>query len=93
MQRGVLRQRQHEKEEYISRLARDKEEMSDKLAQLQALVMQLLSERNMLHTYQQQQQSSSQQTANHIIQPHLASTATPSKEFGAKLESSNLEGM
>ena len=52
MQRQVLRRKGAEKDEYISRLAREREEMTDKLAQLQALVMQLLSDRNMLHAYQ-----------------------------------------
>ncbi|XP_043914088.1 golgin subfamily A member 2 [Protopterus annectens] len=45
-QRAVLKQRHHEKDDYINRLAQDKEEMKLKLAELQELVMQLVSERN-----------------------------------------------
>ncbi|XP_063288690.1 golgin subfamily A member 2 isoform X3 [Pelobates fuscus] len=45
-QRAILKQRHHEKEEYISRLAQDKEEMKAKLLELQVLVMRLVTERN-----------------------------------------------
>ncbi|NXD74974.1 GOGA2 protein, partial [Halcyon senegalensis] len=51
-QRAILKQRHQEKEEYISRLAQDKEEMkarnffSMKLLELQDLVMRLVRERN-----------------------------------------------
>uniref|UniRef100_A0A6I8Q9Z4 Golgin A2 n=1 Tax=Xenopus tropicalis TaxID=8364 RepID=A0A6I8Q9Z4_XENTR len=45
-QRAILKQRHKEKEEYISRLAQDKEEMKAKLLELQVLVMRLVSERN-----------------------------------------------
>ncbi|XP_077140508.1 golgin subfamily A member 2 isoform X3 [Ranitomeya variabilis] len=45
-QRAILKQRHTEKEEYISRLAQDKEEMKAKLLELQVLVMRLVSERN-----------------------------------------------
>ncbi|XP_014341672.1 golgin subfamily A member 2 isoform X2 [Latimeria chalumnae] len=45
-QRAILKQRHREKDEYISRLAQDKEEMKMKLAELQDLVMQLVGERN-----------------------------------------------
>uniref|UniRef100_A0A8D0G4N1 Golgin subfamily A conserved domain-containing protein n=1 Tax=Strix occidentalis caurina TaxID=311401 RepID=A0A8D0G4N1_STROC len=45
-QRAILKQRHQEKEEYISRLAQDKEEMKMKLLELQDLVMRLVRERN-----------------------------------------------
>ncbi|XP_062446666.1 golgin subfamily A member 2 isoform X2 [Rhea pennata] len=45
-QRAILKQRHQEKEEYISRLAQDKEEMKVKLLELQDLVMRLVGERN-----------------------------------------------
>ncbi|XP_075691250.1 golgin subfamily A member 2 isoform X2 [Rhinoderma darwinii] len=45
-QRAILKQRHNEKEEYISRLAQDKEEMKAKLLELQVLVMRLVAERN-----------------------------------------------
>uniref|UniRef100_A0A8C3PE53 Golgin subfamily A conserved domain-containing protein n=1 Tax=Chrysemys picta bellii TaxID=8478 RepID=A0A8C3PE53_CHRPI len=45
-QRAILKQRHREKEEYISRLAQDKEEMKMKLLELQELVMRLVGERN-----------------------------------------------
>lgn len=61
MQRQVLRRKHDEKDEYISRLARDRQQMQDKVAQLQALVMQLLQDRNMLHSYQKHGQQPGQQ--------------------------------
>uniref|UniRef100_UPI00398E80A7 golgin subfamily A member 2 isoform X3 n=1 Tax=Pristiophorus japonicus TaxID=55135 RepID=UPI00398E80A7 len=45
-QRAILKQRHTEKEEYISRLAQDKEEMKLKLSELQQLVLRLVGERN-----------------------------------------------
>ncbi|XP_070309746.1 golgin subfamily A member 2 isoform X15 [Odocoileus virginianus] len=45
-QRAVLKARHQQKEEYISRLAQDKEEMKVKLLELQELVLCLVSERN-----------------------------------------------
>uniref|UniRef100_A0A8C0KTN6 Golgin A2 n=1 Tax=Canis lupus dingo TaxID=286419 RepID=A0A8C0KTN6_CANLU len=45
-QRAVLKERHREKEEYISRLAQDKENMKMKLLELQKLVLCLVSERN-----------------------------------------------
>ena len=90
MQRGVLRKRQEEREDYIWRLARDREEMSGKLAQLQALVMQLLGERKMLHAYKKD--TNTTEIAKNHIQPHLVAKTNNNSNFGAKLESSNLEG-
>ncbi|KAF5909504.1 golgin subfamily A member 2 isoform X1, partial [Clarias magur] len=49
-QRAIMKQRHIEKEEYISRLARDKEEMKAKLSELQDLVMRLVGERNEWYT-------------------------------------------
>ncbi|XP_036769661.2 golgin subfamily A member 2 isoform X2 [Manis pentadactyla] len=45
-QRAVLKERHREKEEYISRLAQDKEDMKVKLLELQELVLRLVGERN-----------------------------------------------
>uniref|UniRef100_A0A671V0U2 Golgin A2 n=1 Tax=Sparus aurata TaxID=8175 RepID=A0A671V0U2_SPAAU len=45
-QRAIMKQKHHEKEQYISMLAQDKEEMKAKLAELQDLVMRLVAERN-----------------------------------------------
>jgi len=50
-QRTVLRERTAEKDGYIYRLSHERIDMQNKLGQLQALVMQLLGERNMLHSY------------------------------------------
>ncbi|XP_078282538.1 golgin subfamily A member 2 isoform X2 [Rhinoraja longicauda] len=49
-QRAILKQRHTDKEEYISRLAQDKEEMKMKLAELQQLVLKLVGERNEWHS-------------------------------------------
>ncbi|XP_058631523.1 golgin subfamily A member 2 isoform X4 [Onychostoma macrolepis] len=45
-QRAIMKQRHYEKEQYINMLAKDKEEMKAKLAELQDLVMRLVGERN-----------------------------------------------
>ncbi|XP_030598456.1 golgin subfamily A member 2 isoform X6 [Archocentrus centrarchus] len=45
-QRAIMKQKHQEKEQYISMLAQDKEEMKAKLAELQDLVMRLVAERN-----------------------------------------------
>lgn len=45
-QRAIMKQKHQEKEQYISMLAQDKEEMRAKLAELQDLVMRLVAERN-----------------------------------------------
>ncbi|XP_016302406.1 golgin subfamily A member 2-like [Sinocyclocheilus anshuiensis] len=45
-QRAIMKQRHFEKEQYINMLAKDKEEMKAKLAELQDLVMRLVGERN-----------------------------------------------
>ncbi|XP_066508017.1 golgin subfamily A member 2 isoform X3 [Hoplias malabaricus] len=49
-QRAIMKQRHLEKEQYISILAKDKEEMKAKLAELQDLVMRLVGERNEWYT-------------------------------------------
>ncbi|XP_070176381.1 golgin subfamily A member 2-like isoform X2 [Littorina saxatilis] len=53
-QRALLQQRELQKNDYIAQLARDREQLQDKLGELQALVMQLLGERNMLHSYHEE---------------------------------------
>ncbi|KAK6195949.1 hypothetical protein SNE40_001270 [Patella caerulea] len=69
-QRALLQQRESQKNEYIGHLARDREELQGKLGQLQALVMQLLGERNMLHSYNEE--SILQKSTDNDIQPHIA---------------------
>ncbi len=113
-QRHILRQRQMEKDDYIYRLARDREELTvtftwfhqvmvqklifrtghfvwsqrhqfsvkrdlfqDKLGQLQALVMQLLGDRHMLHNYHDKQTLS-----NHISPPKQKSPKQDSSREG-----------
>nr|KAG5712114.1 hypothetical protein BaRGS_020840 [Batillaria attramentaria] len=56
-QRALLQQREQHKNEYIAQLASDREHLQDKLGELQALVMQLLGERNMLHSYHEESAS------------------------------------
>ncbi|KAI4886464.1 hypothetical protein NFI96_011901 [Prochilodus magdalenae] len=49
-QRAIMKQKHQEKEQYISMLAKDKEEMKLKLGELQDLVMRLVGERNEWYT-------------------------------------------
>ncbi|KAI0218823.1 hypothetical protein LSAT2_029545 [Lamellibrachia satsuma] len=49
-QRFLLKQRQLERDDYVSQMARDHQHMQDKLAKLQTLVVQLLDERHRLHS-------------------------------------------
>ncbi|XP_046556610.1 golgin subfamily A member 2-like isoform X2 [Haliotis rubra] len=70
-QRALLQQREHQKNDYITQLARDREEMQGKLGQLQALVMQLLGERNMLHSYTEE---ASRPADNSDLEQHLNSS-------------------
>ncbi|XP_062844311.1 golgin subfamily A member 2 isoform X2 [Trichomycterus rosablanca] len=49
-QRAIMKQKHIEKEQYINRLAKDKEEMKTKLAELQDLVLRLVGERNEWYT-------------------------------------------
>ncbi|XP_052790929.1 golgin subfamily A member 2-like [Mya arenaria] len=53
-QRALLQQRELQKNDYIKQLALDREELQDKLGELQTLVMQLMGEKHMLHSYQQE---------------------------------------
>jgi myosin heavy subunit len=50
-QRSAMRRRAEEREGYIYQLARERIDLQTKLGELQALVVQLLGERNMLHAY------------------------------------------
>ena len=87
LQRSLLKQRQEEKEQYVCQLAREREDMADKLGQLQALVMQLLGERQQLHSYQPQQTA----IANHTpVGAHPGSAHM--NQISGKLDSTNLEG-
>lgn len=51
-QRSAMRLRASEREGYIYQLARERLDLQDKLGELQSLVVTLLGERNMLHSYQ-----------------------------------------
>lgn len=67
-QRALLQQREIQKNDYIAHLAKDREEMSSKLGELQTLMMQLLGEKNMLHNYHEE---SLYRSSDRSIQPHL----------------------
>ncbi|XP_054713090.1 golgin subfamily A member 2-like, partial [Uloborus diversus] len=47
IQRGLMRKRASEKDDYIAQLARDREDLKTKLGELQGLVMRLLEERKL----------------------------------------------
>jgi len=51
-QRTALRLRANEREGYMYQLARERIDLQSKLGELQSLVVRLLGERNMLHSYQ-----------------------------------------
>lgn len=51
-QRSAMRLRANEREGYIYQLARERVDLQAKLGELQSLVVTLLGERNMLHSYQ-----------------------------------------
>lgn len=51
VQRGIMRKRAAEKDEYIAQLAKDREDLKTKLADLQNLVMRLLDERKQLKSH------------------------------------------
>ncbi|KAG8180656.1 hypothetical protein JTE90_025361 [Oedothorax gibbosus] len=53
IQRGLMRKRASEKDDYIAQLARDREDLKTKLAELQNLVMRLLEERKQFQTQTQ----------------------------------------
>ncbi|KAL5011292.1 hypothetical protein ScPMuIL_009843 [Solemya velum] len=74
-QRALLQQREHQKNDYISQLASDREELQAKLGELQSLVMQLLGEKHMLHSYHEE--TLRPPTSPDVsIQPHLSKTIT-----------------
>ena len=92
-QRHILKQRTLEKDNYISHLARDREEMADKLGQLQAAVMQLLQERQMLHPYSPKSSPAGDaSTPNHVPPVPSLPSGPRDRSFGSKLDSSQLEG-
>ncbi|XP_064458632.1 golgin subfamily A member 2-like [Ornithodoros turicata] len=53
VQRGIMRKRAAEKDDYISQLAKDREELKAKLAELQCLIVRLLDERQQLENASQ----------------------------------------
>uniref|UniRef100_A0A8C2UDQ7 Golgin A2 n=1 Tax=Coturnix japonica TaxID=93934 RepID=A0A8C2UDQ7_COTJA len=92
-QRAILKQRHQEKEEYISRLAQDKEEMKVKLLELQDLVMRLVKERNEWYRLREvnladeaeQDPSQEDPTAKQIMQL-LREIQNPQERSGSLLE-------
>lgn len=48
VQRGIMRKRAAEKDDYISQLAKDREDLKAKLAELQCLIVRLLEERQQM---------------------------------------------
>jgi len=77
-QRSVLRQRANEREGYIYQLARERIDLQAKLGELQTLVVKLLGERNMLHSYQTSAASTAAST------PAATPTASPNVPSPAK---------
>lgn len=49
MQRSILRQRAQEKDEQLSKLSKDREEMRNKLSELNELVHKLVAEKESIH--------------------------------------------
>uniref|UniRef100_A0A0L8HKC7 Golgin subfamily A conserved domain-containing protein n=3 Tax=Octopus bimaculoides TaxID=37653 RepID=A0A0L8HKC7_OCTBM len=79
-QRALLQQREFQKNDYISRLSKDREELQGKLAKLQGLVMQMLHNKGSLSNARindtllsKDYQNSEDSNVNHSndIQPHL----------------------
>lgn len=52
VQRGIMRKRAAEKDDYISQLAKDREDLKAKLSELQCLIVRLLEERQQQHPAQ-----------------------------------------
>ncbi|XP_077986485.1 golgin subfamily A member 2-like isoform X2 [Glandiceps talaboti] len=87
-QRDRLRQKQKEKEEYVRKLALEKEEMQRRLGQLQGLVMQLLGEKNYLHPYNKQTTQTLTQSFPDTTVPVSAQTLPNSdRNYGFNSES------
>ncbi|XP_054853635.1 LOW QUALITY PROTEIN: golgin subfamily A member 2 [Eublepharis macularius] len=86
-QRAILKQRHREKEEYINRLAQDKEEMKMKLLELQELVMRLVGERNEWYTKYMMV------TQNPEAQPDPGSEAAVTAERRLELNATDGEGL
>ena len=90
-QRSILKQRQEEKDFYISQLARERGDMQEKFTQLQALVMQLLRDRQAGNSYNDSQSLAMAANANHLAQSTPNSGNPADKNFGANLDNSHLE--
>ena len=107
-QRSILRQRTAEKDGYIFQLAHERLDMQSKLGELQVLVMKLLGERQMLHSYHDDKPAipldmtanAVATLANHVgtssSRQHKSHGGARSKKadvaFGSNLDSSQLEG-
>ncbi|XP_060068049.1 golgin subfamily A member 2-like isoform X2 [Ylistrum balloti] len=75
-QRALLQQRESQKNDYIAHLAKDREQLQEKLGELQQLVMQLLGEKNMLSNYHEESHTSTHSNEPRI-QPHLQNSLQP----------------
>ncbi|XP_033732612.1 golgin subfamily A member 2-like isoform X1 [Pecten maximus] len=75
-QRALLQQRESQKNDYIAHLAKDREQLQEKLGELQQLVMQLLGEKNMLSNYHEET-NTSMHSNEPRIQPHLQNSLQP----------------
>ncbi|XP_070532373.1 golgin subfamily A member 2-like isoform X3 [Ptychodera flava] len=91
-QRDRLKERQKEKEEYVRRLANEKEDMQRKLGQLQTLVMQLLGEKKYLHQYSKTTaQQLTQSFADTTVPMSAQTTQNTNRSFGSSSDSTQGE--
>ncbi|OWF50521.1 golgin subfamily A member 2-like isoform X2 [Mizuhopecten yessoensis] len=75
-QRALLQQREYQKNDYIAHLAKDREQLQEKLGELQQLVMQLLGEKNMLSNYHEEAHTS-MHSNDLSVQPHIQNALQP----------------
>ncbi|XP_019615806.1 PREDICTED: golgin subfamily A member 2-like [Branchiostoma belcheri] len=88
-QRAALHQRAREKDEFITRLAIDREDMQNKLGQLQNLVMQMLTERGQSFTFPEDLTFPAATSSTQSSPVHRPEQKT----FGGSLEDSTLDGI
>ncbi|XP_035684690.1 golgin subfamily A member 2-like isoform X2 [Branchiostoma floridae] len=88
-QRAALHQRAREKDEFITRLAIDREDMQNKLGQLQNLVMQMLTERGQSFTFPEELSFPAATSSTQSSPVHRPEQKT----FGGSLEDSTLDGI
>ncbi|XP_076316406.1 golgin subfamily A member 2-like isoform X4 [Tachypleus tridentatus] len=75
VQRGIMRKRATEKDEYIAQLAKDREEMKARLSELQNLVMRLLEERKLLHNIAVEMPQNSNPSIERVVEVNDNSAA------------------